>query len=87
MNTFVKTIDDFRFEASKVYFREDAICVVLVDGRELIVPLSFYPFLSQADEKDREKFELFGKGGSTYFSELDEYISVTNMVLGLPSFK
>ena len=83
MNT---SVDDFRFEAIDVFFKEDSIGVVLTDGREIIIPLAFYSFLSQAKKEEREEYELFGRGGTIYFPKLDEYLSVTNMVLGYPSF-
>ena len=77
--------NDFRFEATDVFFIEDSIGIVLTDGREIIIPLTFYPFLSQAKKAEREEYELFGRGGTIFFPRLDEYLSVTNMVLGYPS--
>ena len=69
-------------QATKVWFEADAICVSLVDGRKLSVPLSFYPLLSQASPKALNDFELFGQGTGIYFKQLDEYLSIKGLVYG-----
>ena len=75
------------YQATKVWFAENEICVLLVDGREIRVPLDYYPFLVTATKSEREKLELFGEGTGIHFTELDEFLEVRALVLGLKSIK
>jgi hypothetical protein len=61
------------------------LSVSLSDGRVINVPLSWYPRLSQAEPNDRSKWELVGGGHGIHWPELDEDISVENLLLGQPS--
>ena len=85
MKSTERLVENLRYEATEVFFEEDAIGVRLIDGREVTVPLAFFPFLSQAKKEEREHYELFGRGGSIYFPKLDEYLSVGHLVLGFPN--
>ena len=58
--------------------------VTLADGRELSVPVSWFPRLQRATEKQRANWRLIGAGSGIHWSEVDEDISVASL-LGLPS--
>lgn len=74
------------FVAVRVWFEEDDfLCVELDDGREIKVPLEFYPRLNKATKGQRKKFEIFGNGTAIHWPELDEDLSVQGIVLGIPA--
>lgn len=59
--------------------------VALDDGREISVPLEFYPRLNSATKDQREKYELIGLGTGIHWSEIDEDLSVEGIVFGIPA--
>jgi len=64
---------------------DESICVSLSDGRHVTVRISWYPRLSHARPEDRAKWELIGRGHGIHWPELDEDVSVENILLGQPS--
>ncbi len=73
------------YVAVAVKVDDDFLTVVLSDGREIRVPLEFYPRLRNASEHQRSKFELIGLGTGIHWPDIDEDLSVTGIVLGIPS--
>lgn len=71
--------------AVDVRVTDDALVVVLADGREVSVPISWFPRLSHAEPKHRAIWELLGQGHGIHWPELDEDISVENLLQGQPS--
>ncbi|MEK6646212.1 MAG: DUF2442 domain-containing protein [Candidatus Firestonebacteria bacterium] len=71
--------------AKKVAFTNDFLCLYLADGREIRVPIEFYPRLKKATKKQREKYEIVGNGTGIYWSDIDEDLSVEGIVEGYPS--
>ena len=57
--------------------------VTLVDGREVIVPLSWFDWLANATDEQRSKVDLIEGGEGLWWEELDEGVSVPGL-LGLP---
>lgn len=70
--------------AAKVWFDEDSLWVLLQDGRQVAVPLSFFPRLRRASAEQRMKFELSGGGYGIHWDDLDEDISVPALLTGVP---
>ncbi len=64
---------------------EEELTVSLWDGRVVRVPLSWYPRLSNALPRHRAIWEFLGGGHGIHWPELDEDISVENVLLGQPS--
>ena len=64
---------------------EEELTVSLSDGRVVRVPLSWYPRLSNALPRHRAVWEFIGGGHGIDWPELDEDISVENVLLGQPS--
>jgi hypothetical protein len=64
---------------------EDALIVYLADGRTISVPLAWYPRLLKGTSKERENWRLIGMGEGIHWPDLDEDVSVEDMVLGKPS--
>jgi hypothetical protein len=64
---------------------EEELTVSLSDGRVVRVPLSWYPRLSNALPQHRARWEFIGAGHGIHWPELDEDISVENVLVGQPS--
>ncbi len=69
--------------AAALSFSAGSMHVALVDGRELSVPLAWFPRLAAADDRQRRAFELLDDGVEIRWEEIDEDISVPNL-LGIP---
>lgn len=61
------------------------LAVFLSDGRSVHVPLAWYPRLAQSLPADRQVHQLIGRGLGIHWPELDEDISLENILLGQPS--
>lgn len=68
--------------AVEVSFSEHAFSVVLDDGRELSVPLAWFPRLLHGTPEQRQVWELIGPGTGIHWPELDEDISVAGLLAG-----
>ena len=64
---------------------DDALTVDLADGRTISVPLVWYPRLLQATAEERSHWRFIGDNVGMHWPDLDEDISVENIVLGKPS--
>jgi hypothetical protein len=71
-------------QATDVYFDVERIHVHLSDGREISAPLDWFPRLHQATDKQRQQWELIGRGVGIHWEDIDEDISVAGL-LGLPN--
>ena len=71
--------------AVSVRVTDDTLTVALTDGRVVSVPISWYPRLSHALPWHRGIWEFIGQGHGIHWPELDEDISVENLLLGQPS--
>jgi hypothetical protein len=66
--------------ASQVWFDADMMHVRLVDGREVSVPLEWFPSLREATEAQRKNWRLIGDGVGIHWEDLDEDISVAGLL-------
>lgn len=69
-------------KAAKVWFDENNLWLSLQDGRQLSVPLAYFPRLAKATPAQRVKFEVSGGGIGLHWDELDEDISVAGLLMG-----
>ncbi len=69
----------------QVSVTEDALVVDLLDGRTISVPLVWYPRLVHGTPAERNNWRLIGDGVGIHWPDLDEDVSVENIVLGKPS--
>lgn len=69
--------------AQKVTFDHENICIELVDGRKLFVPLAYFPRLLNADPQQRNDYILSAGGAGIHWDSLDEDIRVDNLLLGI----
>ena len=72
-------------EAMTISVTEDALAVQLSDGRDISVPLSWYPRLVHATPEERDNWELIGSGQGIHWPDLDEDISVEMLLAGRKS--
>lgn len=56
--------------------------VTLDDGRELSVPVEWFPRLRDASETDRANWRLIGRGEGIHWPAIDEDISVRGLLAG-----
>lgn len=71
--------------AQNVKVTDDALIVDLSDGRTVSVPLAWFPRLLHGTPEERNKWRLIGDGEGIHWPDLDEDISVENLILGKPS--
>ena len=71
--------------ALNVSVTDDAIAVDLSDGRTISVPLGWYPRLLHGSAEERSNWRFVGGGEGIHWPELDEDISVGNLLAGRPS--
>ena len=69
--------------AKAVSFDASTLWVDFADGRRLGVPLAYFPRLLNAAPDQRERYEISGGGSGLHWDELDEDISVENLLLGI----
>ena len=71
-----------RFDATAVdvAVMDDRIVVVLADGRELAVPLAWFPRLADATVEQRGNWRLIGRGHGIHWPDVDEDISVASLL-------
>ena len=90
MGTSVKSKPKFRRAyvpttalAKAVEFDNDMMSVFLTDGRIISVPIIWFPLLHETTPEQREQYEIGGGGVSLHWSELDEDLSVANLMAGV----
>ncbi len=69
----------------KAVVTDDALSVDLSDGRTISAPLAWYPRLLHGTKKERNNWRVIGKGYGIHWQDLDEDISVENLLLGQAS--
>ena len=70
---------------TKVKVGNNSIKVDLSDGRTVSAPLVWYPRLLHGTPKERSNWRIIGKGEGIHWQDLDEDISVANLLNGNPS--
>ena len=79
MSTLAVKFDDHAVDVS---FTENALHLVLADGREVSAPLEWFPKLRDATEKNRNNWRLIGNGIGVHWPEIDEDIAVGTIMKG-----
>jgi hypothetical protein len=59
---------------------DDAIHVVLADGREVTAPLAWSPRLADATSEQRKNWRLIGRGQGIHWPDVDEDISIASLL-------
>ena len=69
--------------ANAVSFDANTMWVDFVDGRRLGVPRAYFPRLFNATPAQRDHYEISGGGSGLHWDEINEDISVENLLLGI----
>lgn len=81
----ISTVDKTLALALQAGITEDTLAVELSDGRTISVPLAWYPRLVHGKPEERKNWRLIGQGQGLHWPDLDEDISVENLLAGKPS--
>jgi hypothetical protein len=81
MNTVVTDLPRIK----DIEVTDEVIVAYLADGRTISVPLAWSWRLSEASPEQRKHFELLGSGQGVHWPDIDEDISATGMLLGIPA--
>ncbi|GAP97833.1 DUF2442 domain-containing protein [Leptolyngbya sp. NIES-2104] len=68
-----------------VTITEDTLAADLSDGRTISVPLAWYPRLLNGSIEERNDWRFISDGQGIHWNQLDEDISIKNLILGQPS--
>ena len=71
--------------AQNLAITDDSLVVDLSDGRSITVPLAWYPRLQHGTAEERKSRRWIGDREGIHWPDLDEDISVENLILGQPS--
>lgn len=66
--------------AVDVSFTESKMTIFFEDGRELSIPLEWFPRLRAATMEQLKNWRLIGDGEGIHWEELNEDISVENLL-------
>jgi len=69
--------------AQSVRFEGERLIVILTDGREISVPVTWYPRLAQATAEQRNHWRIIGEGEGIHWPDIDEDLPVAGILLGL----
>ena len=75
----ILTIEKSRF-APHISFSKNKMTIFFEDGRELSVPLEWFPRLREASVSQLNKWRFIGNGEGIHWEELDEDISIENLL-------
>jgi len=64
---------------------DETLTVDLADGRTISAPVAWYPRLSHGTPAERAHWLLTGGGRGIHWPDLDEDISMENLLAGKPS--
>lgn len=70
-------------QATRIWFDREMLWLHLADGREVGVPLEWFPRLALASPEQLQRWETIDQGFGIRWPDLDEDISVLAL-LGLP---
>ncbi len=72
-------------QAIGVEITDDALTADLSDGRTISVPLGWYPRLAHGTKHERDQWRLIADGAGIHWPDLDEDVSIENLLAGQPS--
>ncbi len=80
MSSLAVEVQEPRGKSVKV--SDEGLTVDLVDGRTIMVPLSWFPRLWHGTPQERNRFEIFGDGAYIHWPDLDEDLTVAGLLAG-----
>jgi hypothetical protein len=79
------TFDSPTVWATNIVVTDDSLTFELADGRTITAPIVWYPRLSYGTAAERANWRMIGRGIGVHWPDLDEDISVENLLRGQPS--
>lgn len=76
MNTSIESIP----KATDLWFTVDMLYVRLEDGREVGVPMEWFPKLIKATTEQKNNWRFIGNGIGIHWEDLDEDLSVRKLI-------
>ena len=67
------------YKLKSLSFTSEKLSFLLVDGRELSVPLEWFPKLKTAKKKQLNNWRLIGDGEGIHWPEIDEDILIEKL--------
>lgn len=71
--------------ANNIVITGERLSVESNDGRSISAPLAWYPRLLHGTPEERNNWRLLGNAEGIHWPDLDEDISIENLLLGKPS--
>ncbi|MEM9213702.1 MAG: DUF2442 domain-containing protein [Cyanobacteria bacterium P01_F01_bin.150] len=84
-SSMIDRIDTQIVKLVTVTVTDEFLTVDVMDGRVISAPLTWYPRLLNASQAERENWRLTGGKTGIHWPDLDEDISIRNIILGQPS--
>ena len=66
--------------ASNISFSDTKMLIFFIDGRELAVPLEWFPRLRNASLNELKNWRFIGDGEGIHWVDLDEDILIENLL-------
>lgn len=63
-----------------VFVNDSALRATLADGREVSVPLAWFPRLQRASPEQRRNWRLIGAGVGIHWPDVDEDVSAASLL-------
>lgn len=74
------TIEQKAIFATDVWFADSKLYVRLTDGREIGIPIDWYPRLRDASDDERADWRFIGRGQGIHWEAIDEDLSVVSFL-------
>lgn len=81
----ISTAEAASITATQLTVTDDTLTVDLSDGRSISAPLAWFPRLLHGSAEERGRWRLIGQGRGIHWPDLDEDVSVENLLAGKPS--
>src|SRR5439155_20798324 len=78
-------IEQSEARAQHVKVTADTLTVDLTDGRTISVPLAWFPRLVHGSGAERNNWRFIARGEGIHWTDLDEDVSVEDLLQGHPS--
>lgn len=78
----MNTLTNEQAFATKVKIEAEKLNISLKDGREISIPLDWFPKLINASQQERNNFRLIGQGIGIHWPDLDEDLSIAGLLKG-----
>lgn len=80
MNTLATARPAVTALAIGIRFDKEMMYIQLIDGREIGVPLEWFPTLRDATQAQRDNWRLIGQGIGIHWEDLDEDMSIEGLL-------